>query len=139
MVVLDLIKGSLRDNDPQGGIKNIILWSNSHDLAQEYFTDVLEKETGHKWVGSLDVSLHNIPVWQQIIKFTRESPWCLSMTPAELFLGEYEYGVSENLKKTHEQQFRLWIESKELVVIQIDIHTDMDKLQHPYIIKHEQW
>jgi len=83
--------------------------------------------------------LHNIPVWQQIIKFTRESPWCLSMTPAELFLGEYEYGVSENLKKTHEQQFKLWLESKEIVFIQIDIHTDMDKLQHPYIIKHEQW
>ena len=97
--MLDIIKESITDNDPQGGIKNIILWSSSHDMAKEYFTDVLEKETGHKWVNPLDITLHNIPVWQQIIKYTRESPWCLSMTPAELFLGNYEYGVSENLKK----------------------------------------
>jgi len=137
--MLDVIQKAMLDNDPQGGVKNIILWSSNHDMAKEYFDNNLEKQTGHRWLGPLDVTLHNIPVWKQIIQFTRESPWCLSMTPAELFLGDYEYGVSANTKKTHEQQFRLWLETREIVFIQIDLNTDMDKLQHPYIIKHEQW
>lgn len=136
MVVLDVIKNLVKDTSTEGGVKNIILWSNSHDLAQEYFESYIKMQLGLKLVGPLNVTLHSIPVWSQFTNFSDDMPWCLSMTPAELFLGDYEYGVSDQVKRTHEELIKYWMYTQQILTIQID-HTP--GLDHPNIIKHEQW
>lgn len=137
MVVLDVIKEAIKNNDSDGTeIKNVIIWSSSHETAEEYFFSYLKYKLGYKWVGPLDVSLGNIPVWNQFSEFILDMPWCLSMTPAELFLGNYEYGVSDQAKKTHEELIKQWIYTQQIVTIQIDNTPGLD---HQSIIKHEQW
>ena len=57
------------------------------------------------------------------------------LTPKELFLEDYKFGVSDNMKKTHTQQFKQWtIPGK--ACVQID---DVGLLDSKHIIKHEQW
>jgi hypothetical protein len=136
--MLEIIRNAIKNNvDGDGAdIKNIILWSGSHETAEEYFSSYLKYELGYKWVGPLDVSLGNIPAWRQFADFHYEVPWCLSITPTELFLGNYDYGVSDQAKKTHEELIKQWIYTEQAVTIQID-HTP--GLNHQSIIKHEQW
>lgn len=134
--MLEVIKDAISENDKHGGVKNIILWSSSHEKANEYFLAFIKYQLGHKLVGPLDVTLHSIPVWGQFSNLAEDMPWCLSMTPAELFLGDYEYGVSDQVKRTHEELIKYWMYTQQIVTIQIE---DITGLDHPNIIKHEQW
>lgn len=133
-IIRNAIKVKINKDEPD--IKNIILWSGSHETAEEYFSSYLQKELGFKWVGPLDITLHSIPVWDQFTEFSEDMPWCLSMTPAELFLGDYEYGVSDQVKRTHQELIKYWMYTQQILTIQID-HTP--GLDHQNIIKHEQW
>ena len=101
---------------------------------------MLQDDLGYEWAGKLEVDLHNMPVWRQWVAIQQRSPWCLSLTPNELFLSEYqnyEYGVSNNMMATHEQQIKQWIETRQVVTIQLKQSSELNKLQSKFIIKHE--
>ena len=116
-------------------MKNLFIWSNSHELARQYYESYLKFQCGFEWT-TLDIDLHNIPVWDQFQRISKHAPWCLSLTPKELFLEDYKFGVSDNMKKTHTQQFKQWIYTKQVSCVQID---DVGLLDSKHIIKHEQW
>ena len=134
MVVLDKIREATKDN--QGNVaKNIILWSTNNELALDYFEKHIRHTLGHKLVH-LKTDLHNIPAWGQFTSFSKDSPWCLPLTPQQVFLGHYDYGVSEQAKKSHAQQILYWINTGQIVTIQIE---DINILDNKNIFKHEQW
>ena len=138
--MLDLIQNEIRPHDDSQPYKNIILWSNDHAVAEEFFKNMLQDDLGYEWAGKLEVDLHNMPVWRQWVAIQQRSPWCLSLTPNELFLSEYqnyEYGVSNNMMATHEQQIKQWIETRQVVTIQLKQSSELNKLQSKFIIKHE--
>lgn len=138
--MLDTIQNEIRPLDDSQPYKNIILWSNDHALAEEFFKNMLQDNLGYEWAGKLEVDLHNMPVWRQWVAIQQRSPWCLSLTPNELFLSEYqnyEYGVSNNMMATHEQQIKQWIDTRQVVTIQLEQSPELNKLQSKFIIKHE--
>lgn len=138
--MLDTIQNEIRPLDDSQPYKNIILWSNDHALAEEFFKNMLQDDLGYEWAGKLEVDLHNMPVWRQWVAIQQRSPWCLSLTPNELFLSEYqnyEYGVSNNMMATHEQQIKQWVETRQVVTIQLEQSPELNKLQSKFIIKHE--
>ena len=138
--MLDTIQNEIRPLDDSQPYKNIILWSNDHALAEEFFKNMLQDDLGYEWAGKLEVDLHNMPVWRQWVAIQQRSPWCLSLTPNELFLSEYqnyEYGVSNNMMATHEQQLKQWVETRQVVTIQLEQSPELNKLQSKFIIKHE--
>ena len=134
--MLEVIRDAITETDPHGGTKNIIIWSSNHDYAKDYYRSNIEHQLGYKWVGPLDVTLHNIPVWDQFATFCEESPWCLSLTPKELILGNYEYGVSEQVKKSHKELIEYWIYTQQIIAIQND---GTNILNPKHMINHEQW
>ena len=138
--MLDTIQNEIRPLDDSQPYKNIILWSNDHALAEEFFKNMLQDDLGYEWAGKLEVDLHNMPVWRQWVAIQQRSPWCLSLTPNELFLSKYqnyEYGVSNNMMATHEQQIKQWVETRQVVTIQLEQSPELNKLQSKFIIKHE--
>ena len=141
MVVLELIKERITRLDPNEPFRNIFIWSVSHLIASEFYITHLKNELGFKWADPIDVSLHNIPAWRQFVALGKYSPWCLSFTPKEVFIKDYnnyEYGVSPNMMATHEQQIKHWIESNEVLTIQIGNEPELDQLQSKHILKYEQ-
>lgn len=120
---------------PDTETKCIILWSRDHAVAKDFYTQHIQHKLGFEW-ATIDVSLGCMPAWNQLADLIKISPWCLSLTPAELFLGEYEYGVSEVAKRTHEQQIKQWIATEQVHCLQID---DVGLLTIDNIRKYEQW
>jgi hypothetical protein len=138
--MLDNIKDAITPHKSDNPYKNIILWSTDHVVAEVFFKNMLEDNLGYEWAGKLDVDLHNMPVWRQWVAMQQQEPWCLSLTPNELFLSEYqnyEYGVSNNMMATHEQQIKQWIYTRQVVVIQLEQSPELNRLQSKFIIKHE--
>lgn len=140
MVLLDIIKEAITPAKSQQPYKNIILWSTDHIVAEAFYKNMLQEQLGFEWAGQLQVDLHNMPIWQQWVAIQQRSPWCLSLTPDELFLSEYqnyEYGVSDNMMATHQQQIIHWIATKQIVTVQLGDSPELSRLQLEVIIKHE--
>jgi len=140
MALLEQIRNAVTRPDQGEPLHNIILWSSDHKVAEVFFKTMLEDNLGYEWAGKLAVDLHNMPVWRQWVAIQKRSPWCLSLTPNELFLSEYqhyEYGVSKNAMATHQQQITQWIKTKQVVTIQLENLPELNKLQSEFIIKHE--
>ena len=109
-----------------------------HVIPQEYTVDGEDGIQDPKGMAGvkLEANFHVITAQVGAVRNIMRCVEKAGLSPKELILGNYEYGVSEQVKKSHKELIEYWIYTQQIIAIQID---GTNILNPKHMINHEQW